>query len=188
MSLVLHDAVQGIYGAWRLALLDRSGLAFFEQSPEGALRSFWAAVIVAPAYLVLLLLNPPADPGPLPGFLLVETIAYVVNWTAFALVMHHLTGVLDRKARYPGFLCAYNWSAIIQMAVYLPASTIAVSGLLPPGLGEILVVVVTLGVLSYQWFIARAVLDVPGTTAAGVVALDVVLSVFIRSYADTLLL
>ena len=44
-----HDSViRSIYGAWRLALLDPSGLNWFDVSIEGFWRSFFAAAIVAP--------------------------------------------------------------------------------------------------------------------------------------------
>ena len=58
---------------------------------------------------------------------------------------------------------------------------------MPEGLGEGLVLVVTMLVLMYQWFIARTTLDINGGSAAGIVLLDMILAVFITGTADGML-
>jgi hypothetical protein len=189
MTLTAREAVYSIFGAYRLAMLDRSGLGYLDRSPEGALRSFAAGLIVLPAYALLVVLRlwdvlPQVSAF---RFVTVEGLAYVISWTAFPLVMFHISDLLDRSGRYFDFLAAYNWSAIIQMGVYLPVVAIADSGLVPESLGEGLVLVVTLLVLIYQWFIARTTLEIGGGTAAGVVVLDMILAVFITGTADGML-
>jgi hypothetical protein len=189
MTLTARETVYSIFGAYRLAMLDKSGLSYLDRSPEGAIRSFHAALIVLPAYAVLVVLRlwdvlPEVS---LLRFITVEGLAYVISWTAFPLVMFHISGLLDRSARYFDFLSAYNWSSVIQMGLYLPVVAIADSGLLPEGLGEGLVLVVTMLVLMYQWFIARTTLDINGGSAAGVVLLDMILAVFITGTADGML-
>ncbi len=174
MTLTARETVYSIFGAYRLAMLDKTGLSYLDRSPEGALRSFNAALIVLPEVSLL-------------RFVTVEGLAYVISWTAFPLVMFHVSGLLDRAGRYFDFLSAYNWSSVIQMGVYLPVVAIADSGLLPEGLGEGLVLAVTMLVLMYQWFIARTTLDINGGSAAGVVLLDMILAVFITGVADGML-
>jgi hypothetical protein len=189
MRLTARETVYSIFGAYRLAMLDKSGLSYLDRSPEGAIRSFHAALIVLPAYAVLVVLRlwdvlPEVS---LLRFITVEGLAYVISWTAFPLAMFHIAGLLDRSARYFDFLSAYNWSSVIQMGLYLPVVAIADSGLVPEGLGEGLVLVVTMLVLMYQWFIARTTLDINGGSAAGVVLLDMILAVFITGTADGML-
>jgi hypothetical protein len=189
MALTARETVYSIFGAYRLAMLDKSGLSYLDRSPEGAIRSFYAALIVLPAYVVLVVLRlwdvlPEVS---LLRFVTVEGLAYVISWTAFPLVMFHIAGLLDRSARYFDFLSAYNWSSVIQMGLYLPVVALADSGLMPEGLGEGLVLVVTMLVLMYQWFIARTTLDINGGSAAGVVLLDMILAVFITGTADGML-
>jgi hypothetical protein len=189
MTLTAREALYSIYGAWRLALLDRLGLNYLDKTPEGALRSFYAALLVLPAYAVLVVLrlwDVLADVSLL-RFASVEGIAYVISWTAFPLAMYYVAGLLGRAERYFDFLSAYNWSSVIQMGIYLPVVAIADSGLLPAALGEGMVLVVTMLVLIYQWFIARTALDIGSGTAAGVVLLDMVLAVFITGTADGML-
>jgi len=189
MTLTAREAVYSIFGVYRLALLDKAGLTYLDRSPEGALRSFHAALIVLPAYAVLVVLRlwdvlPEVS---LFRFIAVEGLAYVISWTAFPLVMFYISGLLDRSGRYFEFLSAYNWSSVIQMGLYLPIVAIADSGLVPEGLGEGLVLVVTMLVLIYQWFIARTTLDINGGSAAGIVLLDMILAVFITGTADGML-
>jgi hypothetical protein len=188
-TLTARETVYSIFGAYRLAMLDKTGLSYLDRSPEGAIRSFHAALIVLPAYAVLVVLRlwdvlPDVS---LLRFVTIEGLAYVISWTAFPLVMFHISGLLDRSGRYFDFLSAYNWSSVIQMGLYLPVVAIADSGLIPEGLGEGLVLVVTMLVLMYQWFIARTTLDINGGTAAGIVLLDMILAVFITGTADGML-
>lgn len=185
----LREVASSLFGAWRLALMDAKGMEYFDRSVAGAIRSFSAAVIVAPAYLVLVLMRLGEDAGnvSLGNFLLVESIAYVISWTAYPLIMDDMSRILDCNPRYPAFLSAYNWSAVLQMLVYLPAVALSESGILMPAFGDTLVFAATLVVLTYQWFVTRTALDVSGFIAAGLVILDLVLSVFISGAADGML-
>src|SRR3546814_10998835 len=45
------------YGAWLLARFDAGGARYFDESPLGALRSSFAAALVAPAYFIGKLLS-----------------------------------------------------------------------------------------------------------------------------------
>ncbi|MEI6557559.1 MAG: hypothetical protein WCO00_04070 [Rhodospirillaceae bacterium] len=185
----LREVAYSLYGAYRLARLDLKGLDYIDRSVGGAIRSFFAAAIVAPAYILLVLMRLGEGAGNVSfgGFLLVEGIAYVISWTAYALIMDDLTRILDRSSRYPAFLSVYNWSAVLQMLVYLPAVVLSESGIFVPAFGETIVFVATMIVLAYQWFVTRITLEVSGIIAAGLVILDLVLSVFISGAADGML-
>ena len=39
MTLTARETVYSIFGAYRLAMLDKSGLGYLDRSPEGAIRS-----------------------------------------------------------------------------------------------------------------------------------------------------
>ncbi|AWK86333.1 hypothetical protein [Azospirillum thermophilum] len=178
-----------LYAAYRLARFDRGGLDLLDRRPEGALASFYAAVVVLPAYALLLAIRlwPQIQDTPLPQLLTVEAIAYVVSWTAFPLALHRIAGLLDRADRFPGAVCAYNWSAVVQMAVYLPVVVLSATGLLPPVLAEALVLGVMMAMLTYEWFVLRTALDISGPAAAALVLVDLFLSALVTDYADGLL-
>ncbi len=176
-------------GAYRLARFDPSGLSCFDRTPDGALASFFAAVLVLPAYALLLAIRlwGQVDDSPILQVLTVESIAYVVSWTAFPLALHRILTLLGKAERFPGAVTAYNWSAVIQMAVYLPVMILSASGLLPGFLSEGLVLGVMMAMLTYQWFVLRTALDLSGLVAAALVMVDLFLSAMITDLADGLL-
>lgn len=189
MTLTARDVAFSVFGAYRLARFDPRGLDYIDRTPEGALKSFYAAVIVLPAYALLLAIRMSGQgiEAPLMQVVLVQGIAYVVNWTAFPLALHQVAAVLDRRARFPGAVAANNWGTVVQMAVYLPAVILGQVGILPPPLASGLVFGVMLAMLTYQWFVLRTALDVGGMQAAALVMLDLFLSALIGDFADNLL-
>lgn len=171
-------AAAGLAGAWRLARLDRSGMRYFEATPEAFWRSFQAAIIAAPIYVVLVLLRSddhPLSPDPVRAAL-IETIGYVIQWTAFPLAAWYLTRAFNVSGRYFGFMVAYNWASVLQVLASLPIVLISMSGLLPGGLVDIVYLLFLAGVFYYQYFIARIALAVDAVQAIAFVATDVVLS------------
>ncbi|CAO3417943.1 hypothetical protein [Azospirillum doebereinerae] len=189
MPLTTPAILAALTGAYRLARFDRSGLEFFDRTPEGALNSFYAAVVVLPAYALLLAIRlwDTAGDSPLLQVLTVESIAYVVSWTAFPLALHRIASVMGKTDRYPGTVAAYNWSSVVQMAVYLPVIVLSATGLLPSILSEGLVFGVMMAMLTYQWFVLRTALDLSGLAAAALVMLDLFLSAAITDFSDGLL-
>ena len=86
--LTLTEVSHGLYGAWRLAWRDKQAMKWFDCTREGAIRSFWAAAICYPGFVVLLLLRLSPTDLTAPAvyrILLVESIGYVVGWCAYPL-------------------------------------------------------------------------------------------------------
>lgn len=190
MTLTAADVVRSVFGVYRLARFDPAGVGYLDRTPEGALKSFYAGVIVLPAYALLLVIRlwEPMQGVPMSSAMVVEGIAYVVSWTAFPVMMHQILGSIGRGERFIDFLCAYNWSSVVQMGVYLPAVVLAETGLLPDTLGQGLVFGVMMAMLTYQWFILRTTIGVSGLAAAGFVMLDLFTSALITDFADGILL
>jgi hypothetical protein len=174
----------GIYGAWRLARRDPAGLGWFDASERGFWHSFWAAALLLPAFLTMLVLDGVFQDG-VARPLVVQLIAYVLRWTAFPLAMAHIAVNLDRGQHYIRYIVAYNWSSVIQMALFLP---IAVLGHLFPGGGfAMLNLMVVVVLLAYQAYVAHVCLEVGLGTAVGVVMLDLALDGLIEITADRLI-
>ncbi len=186
----LHEIAYALFGTYRFALFDRTAMGYFDRSPDGAFRSFYAALFVLPAYVVLLILRSGDELAdvPLIQFLAVETITYVVMWTAYAVIMIDLCRLLARSDRYFGFLCAYNWASLPQITVMMALLALTKLGLLAGSLAGLLELLVMIGILVYQWFITRTALNLPSGTAVGLVFIDLILAIFISSLADSLLL
>ncbi len=187
--LSAREAATSLYGAYRLARFDARGMTYFETSLAGFWRSFYAAVIVAPVFAVLLLMRYAAGGAAVDGvrFAAVEAIAYVIAWVAFPLVMVSLARVLDREERYLGYIIAYNWAAVLRNAFYMPVVMLGVTGTVPAETARTLGLIALSVVLVYTWFITWTALNVSAGTAAALVALDFVLSVFINAVASAML-
>ena len=178
-----RDIVYGIYGAWRLARLDQGAMSHFERTVEGFWKSFFAAVIVAPGYALILvfeLSHFETEAGGL-RIILVELCAYVIGWTAFPLAVHYLCGVIDKREAFIGYIVAFNWSKVIQMAVFLPTIGLVASGIMSEDSGWLLRWIVSILILGYEWFVTKTALAVRPMGAAGFVALDFVIDLIIHA-------
>ena len=178
-----QEIVSGLRGAIRLALRDPAGHAFFNATVEGFWRSFTAALLMLPAYLLLLAVRPEAAGAEMgPRFLVVQLIAYVIGWFAFPNAMFHLAAMLGRADRFIGYIVAVNWCNAVQMGLIATIALLDLLGL-PDQMAAFLRLVLFLWALSYSWFVARTGLGVGGFTAAGIVALDIFLSLVILDLA-----
>lgn len=176
-----REVSYGLFGAWRLAHLDPRGMEYFDTTVEGFWRSFWAAALMAPPYMLFLILKfarQEADLDPL-RFILVEAIAYTILWTAFPLAAWYLIAALGKADRYIRYIVAYNWANVVQIAVTLPVFALIAASGLPGGVARGIWFAVIVAALYYQYFVARTALEVDMPIAAGLVFMDFVLS-FLR--------
>jgi hypothetical protein len=178
-----------IVGALRLARGDRGGLDCFDRSLDGFWRSFRAAVIGYPLFLVLLLMRVTVAEWERSGALVVitvETIAYVIAWTAFPLVMLIVTQRIGRAYRFFDFMVPYNWSQLPQSALFVLVGLETESGVLGTQPAQAVELAAAVAVLVYEWFIARVALDTTAAAAAFVVFVDLLLGVLISHAASGL--
>ncbi len=176
-------------GTLRLARGDRSGLVCFDHSVDGFWRSFRAAAISYPLYLVLLLMRVTVAEWETSGAFLiitVETIAYVIAWTAFPLMMLIVTQRIGRAHRFFDFMVPYNWSQVPQSALFVLVGLETESGVLGAQPAQAIEVAAAVAVLVYEWFIARVALDATASAAAFVVFVDLLLGVLISHVASGL--
>ncbi|HZT89924.1 MAG TPA: hypothetical protein VFA12_18280 [Stellaceae bacterium] len=176
-------------GALRLARGDRTGLACFDASADGFWRSFRAAVLGYPLYLVLLLMRVGEAEWDRAGavrIVTVETIDYVINWTAFALAMVSMARWLGCERRYFAFMTAYNWCQLPEMALFALLALEMQSGLLPPRVSQFVQLAAAVAVLVYEWYIARVALETTPPGAASVVLLNLVLGLLVSQVAEFL--
>jgi len=181
-----RDIVYGIYGAWRLARLDRGGMVYLDRTFEGFWKSFFAAVLIAPAYMALVAIDMAereVSAGAL-RLLVVHASAYTLGWTVYPTVTRAVCQAIGRDGAYVGFIVAFNWAQVIQMIVYLPIIVLGALGLIPEGASALLHVIVYSVILAYQWFVTRTALDISPLGAAGFVGLDLVISILVTGMAD----
>lgn len=104
------EVFRAVYGCWCLALGRPGAIDLFDRSDAGFFRSFFAAVLVLPAFILSDVANGAAgwmDGGPLAWISYV--LRYGIYWLVFpvaACVMAEKVGVLDRIL---DFLVPLNW-------------------------------------------------------------------------------
>ena len=176
-----------LVGALRLARGDRSGMSCFVASIDGFWRSFRAAVPCYPLYLLLLsfrVTTNQLDASDGWTIFIVETIAYVIAWVAFPLLLLPVTQWLGCADRFLAFMVAYNWSQLPQTVFFVAVALIGAA--LPISAAQGLEVVGALAVLLYEWTIARVALQLPGGLAAVVILVDIVLGTVLSRITETL--
>ncbi len=185
----LSEIIRSLYGALHLARGDTSGMAFFNATEQGFWRSFTAALLIAPLFALLLTIRYHVNEAgvSLLRFTAIETIAYVVSWVAFPLLLYHLTDILGTGHRFIRYIVAYNWASVLQNLLYLPFALL-VEAHLVQGAGSTFFGIILLGlVLLYTWFVTRTALEITNLLAAGLVMIDLVLSIFINTITQGML-
>jgi hypothetical protein len=178
-----------LLGTLRLARGDRGGLACFDRSLDGFWRSFRAAFIAYPLYLLLVTMRVTVAEWERSGGLwiaAIETIAYVIAWSAFPLIMLAVTRWIDRPNRFFDFMVPYNWAQVPQSALFVLIGLESESGVLAAPAASALEAVAVIAVLVYEWYIARVALDTTAYGAVFVVLVDLVLGAFVSHVASTL--
>jgi hypothetical protein len=178
-----------LVGALRLAKGDRGGLSCFDRSLHGFWRSFRAAVIAYPLYLILLMMRVTIAEWERSGgfhIIVVETIAYVTAWVAFPLAMLTVTRWINRSHRFFDFMVPYNWSQLPQSALFVLVGLQAESDAISAQPAQVIEIAAAIAVLVYEWFIARVALETTAAAAALVVLVDLVLGVLISHVASGL--
>lgn len=177
----LGESLTALYGTLRLARFDAAGLQYLDTSPEGFWKSFTAALWILPIYLPLTALNYGFERAPLSGHVVaLEVLGYVIAWTAFPVVMLSVTRLFQRRQHFIRYIVAYNWASVWQIALYGAVSLLTEIGVLRGAVGDFIGLAAFGAILFYGWFVARAALDIPAPTAAGVVALDLTLALIIE--------
>ena len=169
-------------GCLRLARGDRGGLACFDRSLDGFWRSFRAAVISYPLYLMLLAMRVSVAEWQQSGgwrIVTVETIGYVVAWVAFPLLMLNVVRWIGRAHRFFDFMVAYNWCQVPQSALFVLIGLVSAGGALGVRVSAAIEIGAAIATLVYEWFIARVALNTTGLVAVFVVLLDLVLGALI---------
>jgi hypothetical protein len=182
-----QEVLNGLFGAYRLAWFDASGMAHFNLTVEGFWRSFFAAVLVAPAYAILIgmQLSAEAENFNLALVVLTEGVGYILAWCAFPLVAIVLTRLLGLDRNYVALIVAVNWSAVLQTGAFLAVLLLGV--IVPEGLGTLIVTLTTLAILIYQWFVIRTALETTGGIALMLLLVDLVITTMINAGADRML-
>ena len=172
------EIASSLRGAWRLLFMDRAAMARFNLTVEGFWRSFFAAALALPHYL--LFLGRPGGAAALEaGWELRAALAYAASWALFPIVTAFLARVLDLGRHYAGFIIAHNWAAALMAQPLLALTLLVRVGLLDEGFSALLQMALFAVYLWYGWAVCRVALGAGVVTACGFVILDHLLDMLI---------
>ncbi|MQX37168.1 hypothetical protein [Roseospira navarrensis] len=185
--LSASDIAAALYGLLRLARLDPKGFDYFEATATGLLKSFWVAAFLLPVFLLYLVLDvlmlDLGGPGAALRYVSIETIAYVVDWVAFPLVMVTLAPAMGLDRTLFRFLVPLNW---IQLPVGLILMVPALIGRLvdmPEDFAALVGLTIITASLLIVAALARFGLEVPWWSAAGATVMNFTISLIITGVA-----
>jgi hypothetical protein len=186
----LGEIWRALHGAWRFLFLDTGGLAEFDGTRSGGLRSFWAIALVVPLNLAITAiyeLGPTSDALPLrnAAFVLVGSI---VVWPLMLLVIYGLARWYGRAERYWLFVTTYNWTqiplnlvAVVMIALFTGAESLvdlndpegsSAGAALVAAAAFLVAWALRLVIYAYEWYVAWISLDAGIALPIIVVLLD----------------
>ncbi|NKB48849.1 MAG: hypothetical protein GKS02_05725 [Alphaproteobacteria bacterium] len=189
-----REIIIGIYGAWRLLLLDRSALRLFDVTIAGFWKSFYAALVVLPFVIIVQVMIVSVFPdeinqAPTVRSMMVFAIDYVYQWTVFPLVMIYLAEIMARNGQYTTFIVARNWAHAVQIVIFLPAAIfVAIVGADNPDLARMIILAAYVAAWAYEWFIARTALEISGSAATVIVLISIAISFGISRFSQALVM
>jgi hypothetical protein len=182
--LSADDVRRGLTGAWGLFLGKREAVRLFDTSFTGFWRSFLAVILVLPIYVLyvgaerrmILSELPDSLAFPEAAFAFTRLVALALDWVAFPLAAALLARPLGFANHYVRLIVAFNWGGpIVSVIVALPAILFAFD-MIPEAAAQILLLASLVLTIRYRFITARAALDSGISLAAGLVALEFLLS------------
>lgn len=181
-----QEIADALYGTAMLAKQDPGGLHRLDGSVDGFWKSFYAAVLLAPAYALLLWMGRYGEMEgiDLGAVFFVEAVAYVGAWLFWPVLASEICRVLDPKLDVRTYIVACNWSEIWIMLVRFPLLTLLVWGVFSDGLYALISLITLFAVLYYRFLIARQTLPAETPFATGMAVTDLIAGLMWRYGAD----
>lgn len=117
--------------------------------------------------------------------LAIEPLGYLIGWTLFPVLSHLYCRRTGKERDWYDYIAAYNWSNILQMGLYLPASMIADLGM-PAALMFVMSVAVLALAIAIHFRLATVVLRVDPLPALVLVAIDLAASILLARIVERL--
>ncbi len=177
MIPTIDEITRGVVGASLLLRNDARGLAAFDVSLEGFVKSFSAAVLMLPAFaFVHWLQTRDAAFGATP--LGLALLAYALQWVAFPVTAALLAKLMQRTQLFVPYVVAANWAYIVQIGIVVPVALLGT--LLPTVVADLLAFALVLGLLVYDYQIARFAFQAEGFEGVGVVLAQLLVGLLIH--------
>jgi hypothetical protein len=179
----LVELRDSLWGAWRLAHLDASGMRWFNLTADGFYRSFVAALLVAPAYLLLVWLD--AAFAGSQRSVLADIVAYPLLWLIYPVLLAASVRPLGLASGYAAGVVALNWAQVVIMAALLPVSLLVLTDALG-AFGLLLYLATYAASLFYTWSVLRTALGTTPAIAAALTAAGELIGMLVQRAMSSL--
>ena len=173
-----------MYGVWRLARGDRDGMYYMNISVEGFWRSFFAAVLALPPYILILLVQRTTMEEEMTW--LPDMASYILGWACWPLAALVLSRFLGLTRNYIPYLITYNWANLLHISFLMLVAVVTHGGVLPDTLAATLSLMATLAVLVYLWWVTRVALEASASIGIAFVVMDVLLGFLLSHGSNSL--
>jgi hypothetical protein len=172
-----QEVFEGLYGAWRLLLGDRGAVVLLDDSTAGFWKSFFAAILVLPIYLVMTAMGAIEFDSSrrLPAIVLIVLEFYVIAWVLWPLIIGHVLPIFDRGDKFRLYIVAYNWMSAVGAGLFFIAVLVTTLLPIPDGFAALTMLGALLGVLAYHVFITHTTLSISIGVAIGLTIADFIL-------------
>lgn len=181
-----QEIISSLYGAYRLGLFDENGIGYFNISVEGFWRSFFAAVLLAPFYMLSIGQDFMTPEG---GFsfwaAMVHLGTYGASWILFPLVAFFATDLLNLGHRFTALVVAVNWSSVLIFG--LLTAGVGFVAMVQQTLADLALVILTAGLIVYHWFVIKTALETTAAVAIAFVLFNFLLGAMLHNVADRLI-
>ncbi len=116
----------------------------------------------------------------------IEAIGYVIGWTAFPVLSHTICQRLGKPEAWYGYVVAYNWANILQIAFYVPAALLGTFEGMPPLPLFLVGVIAVTAAIAIHFRVARVVLEIAPVQALMLVAVDLAVGQIVSRLVDRL--
>ena len=191
--LTRREITDALTGSVMLLRRDLDGYRLFDSSIDGFWRSFAVIILITPVFLVYgvierdisqIVSGQRLEESVGVWFFAVKTIALAVDWISFPIAMVFLTRILGLWDRYLPYITVYNWTSLFIIVALSPPFVLYSLGLLSANNAVLINLLLTFAVLYFRWFLARTALSAEPAAAAGIVAVDLILSMFIHMMSE----
>jgi hypothetical protein len=175
---VWAEALGGVRGIALLTIGKPAGLARFGSDEAAVLRSFVAAGLSLPLFVLLRLTDWLAGTAPLEHAHAfgIDLLSYVIGWAGFVLLSRPVARHFGKERRWPHYIVAWNWCNLAQYVLLLAASLPTLFHA-PPIASETAALFGFGWALWLEWYVAKLTLDIDALPAALLVLIDVGLTV-----------
>ncbi len=181
----IQDLRRGLALARAILRLAPESPGLVDDSAHGFKMSLRVGVLVFPVYLIQILEGREHDPmaansDPL-LWLVFQILLYVLGWLVFPVLMDPVTRILGCRDRWCRYIIGFNWLHLPLAAALLPVVLLnTLGGISLQALG-LPVLITAAAFMGYHGFVARRMLGVDGTTATGLVILELLVSLLVNN-------